>query len=60
MPAIVLDKPGEARLLSFKTAFRQRYGIEADLTAAEGYDAARLLVHLLGKTTRNRFPGPSR
>jgi ABC-type branched-subunit amino acid transport system substrate-binding protein len=49
VPSIVSDKPGEARLLSFQTAFRQRYGIEADLTAAEGYDATRLLVHLLGK-----------
>ena len=56
VPAIVLDKPGEARLLSFQTAFRQRYGIEGDLTAAEGYDAARLLVHLLGKYDSQSLP----
>ena len=56
VPAIVLDKPGEARLLSFQTAFRQRYGIEADLTAAEGYDAARLLVHILRKNDPQSLP----
>ena len=56
VPAIVLDKPGEARLLSFQTAFRQRYGIEGDLTAAEGYDAVRLLVHLLGKYDSQSLP----
>ena len=49
VPAIVLDKPGEARWLSFQTAFHQRYGIEADLTAAEGYDAAKLLLRILEK-----------
>jgi ABC-type branched-subunit amino acid transport system substrate-binding protein len=56
VPAIVLDKPSEARLLSFQTAFHQRYGIEADLTAAEGYDAAILLVHLLGKYDSQSLP----
>jgi len=56
VPAIVLDKPGEARLLTFQTAFRQRYGIEADLTAAEGYDAVKLLVHLLGKYDSQSLP----
>jgi branched-chain amino acid transport system substrate-binding protein len=56
VPAMVLDKPGEARLLSFQAAFRQRYGIEADLTAAEGYDAARLLVHILEKHNPQSVP----
>jgi branched-chain amino acid transport system substrate-binding protein len=56
VPTIVLDKPGEARLLTFQTAFRQRYGIEADLTAAEGYDAAKLLMHLLGKYDSQSLP----
>jgi len=56
IPSIVLDKPGEARLRIFQTAFHQRYGIEADLTAAEGYDAARLLVHLLGKYDSQSLP----
>jgi len=56
VPAIVLDKPGEARLLSFRTAFRQRYGIEADLTAAEGYDAVRLLAHILKKNDPQAVP----
>jgi ABC-type branched-subunit amino acid transport system substrate-binding protein len=56
VPAIVLDKPGEARLQSFQGAFRQRYGIEADLTAAEGYDAARLLVHLLRQYDSQSLP----
>jgi ABC-type branched-subunit amino acid transport system substrate-binding protein len=56
VPAIALDKPGEARLLSFQTAFRQRYGIEADLTAAEGYDAAKLLVHILQKNDPQSLP----
>jgi branched-chain amino acid transport system substrate-binding protein len=56
VPAIVLDQAGEGRLLSFQAAFRQRYGIEADLTAAEGYDAVRLLVHLLGKYDSQSLP----
>jgi branched-chain amino acid transport system substrate-binding protein len=56
LPAIVLDKPGEARLLSFQTAFRRRYGIEADLTAAEAYDAAKLLVHILEKNDPQALP----
>jgi len=56
VPTIVLDKPGQARLLSFQTAFRQRYGIEADLTAAEGYDAAMLLVHILQKNAPQLLP----
>jgi ABC-type branched-subunit amino acid transport system substrate-binding protein len=56
VPAIVLDEPGEARLLSFQAAFRQRYGIEADLTAAEGYDAVRLLVHILEKNDPQSVP----
>jgi branched-chain amino acid transport system substrate-binding protein len=56
VPAIVLDEPGEARFLSFQKAFRQRYGIEADLTAAEGYDAAGLLVHILQKNAPQSLP----
>jgi ABC-type branched-subunit amino acid transport system substrate-binding protein len=56
VPAMVLDEPGETRLLSFQAAFRQRYGIEADLTAAEGYDAAKLLVHILRKNTPQSLP----
>ncbi len=47
VPAIRLDEAGEARLRSFQLAFRQCYGREADLTAAEGYDAALLLIHIL-------------
>jgi ABC-type branched-subunit amino acid transport system substrate-binding protein len=56
VPAIILDTPGEARLLSFQAAYRQRYGIEADFTAAEGYDAARLLVHILEKNDPQSLP----
>jgi branched-chain amino acid transport system substrate-binding protein len=56
VPAIVLDEAGEARLLSFQTAFRQRYGIEADVTAAEGYDAATLLAHILRKNDPQSLP----
>jgi ABC-type branched-subunit amino acid transport system substrate-binding protein len=56
LPAIELNEPGEARLLSFQTAFRQRYGIEADLTAVEGYDAAKLLVHILQKNDSQSLP----
>ena len=56
VPAIVLDAPGAARFLSFQRAFRQRYGIEADLTAAESYDAARLLVHILRQNTPQSLP----
>jgi len=56
VPAIVLDAPGEARFLSFQKAFRQRYGIEADLTAAESYDAARLLVHILEENAPQLLP----
>jgi ABC-type branched-subunit amino acid transport system substrate-binding protein len=56
VPAIVLDADGEARLLSFQTAFRQHYGIEADLTAAEGYDAATLLAHILKKNDPQSLP----
>ena len=56
VPAILLDEEGEARLLSFQTAFRQRYGIEADNTAAEGYDAATLMAHILRKTDARSLP----
>jgi ABC-type branched-subunit amino acid transport system substrate-binding protein len=56
IPSIVLDKPGEARLRTFQTAFHQRYGIEADLTATEGYDAARLLVRILEKNDPQSLP----
>ncbi|MGO8930667.1 MAG: ABC transporter substrate-binding protein [Limisphaerales bacterium] len=56
VPAIVLDKPGEARFQSFQKAYRQRYGIEADLTAAEGYDAAMLLVHILERNDLQSLP----
>jgi branched-chain amino acid transport system substrate-binding protein len=47
VPAISLDENGEARLRSFQATFRQRYEIEADVTAAEAYDAAKLLVRLI-------------
>ena len=56
VPAIVLDGPGEARFVSFQQAFRQRYGIEADITAAETYDAARLLVHILEQNAPQSLP----
>ena len=56
VPAIALDKPGEARLLSFQTAFRQRFGTEADTTAAESYDAASLLIHILQKNDLQSLP----
>ncbi len=56
VPAIVLDGPAEARLRSFQEAFRQRYGIEADITAAESYDAAKLLVHILRQNTPQSLP----
>jgi len=56
VPAIVLDEAGEARLVSFQTAFRQRFGIEADLTATEAYDAATLLAHILKRTDPQSVP----
>ena len=56
VPGIVLDASGEARFQSFKAAFRQRYGIEPDLTAAESFDAAKLLLHLLGKYDSQSLP----
>jgi ABC-type branched-subunit amino acid transport system substrate-binding protein len=56
VPAIILDTPGEARLLAFQTAFRRRYGIEADNTAAEAYDAATLLAHILRRTDAQSLP----
>ncbi|MGO8675691.1 MAG: ABC transporter substrate-binding protein [Limisphaerales bacterium] len=56
VPAIVLDEADEARFLSFQTDFRQRYGIEADLMAAEGYDAAVLLAHILRKNGPQSIP----
>ena len=56
VPAIVLDKAGRARLLAFRTAFRRRYGLEADLTAAEAYDAATLLARILGKNDPQSLP----
>jgi branched-chain amino acid transport system substrate-binding protein len=56
VPGIALDKPGEARMRSFQSAFRQRYGIEADLTAAEGYDAAKLLAHILQRNEPQSLP----
>ncbi|MGO9199755.1 MAG: ABC transporter substrate-binding protein [Limisphaerales bacterium] len=56
VPAIVLSETGQARLLSFQTAFRRRYGLEADLTAAEAYDAAALLAHILRKNDPQSLP----
>ena len=56
VPAIILDEIGESRLLSFQTAFRERYGIEADLTAAEGYDAVTLLAHILKENNPQSLP----
>jgi branched-chain amino acid transport system substrate-binding protein len=56
VPAIVLHEADEARLLSFQTDFRQRYGVEADLTAAEGYDAAVLLAHILRNNDPQSIP----
>jgi len=56
LPAIVLDKAAEACLLSFQTAFRQRFGIEADLTASEAYDAVTLLAHILKRTDPESLP----
>ena len=56
VPAVVLDAPAEARWLSFQKTFRQHYGIEADLTAAESYDAARLLMHILRENTPQSLP----
>ncbi len=54
-PGLVSDGPGQARWASFQAAFRQRYGTEADLTAAEAYDAALLLVHVV-ETHRSTLP----
>ena len=56
VPAIVLDKAAEACSLSFQTAFRQHYGLEAGVTAAEAYDAATLLAHILRKTNPQSLP----
>jgi ABC-type branched-subunit amino acid transport system substrate-binding protein len=47
LPAIALDESGQARLDSFRAAFQERFGVAADVTAAEGYDAAMLLAHLI-------------
>jgi ABC-type branched-subunit amino acid transport system substrate-binding protein len=56
VPGIILDQAGEARFLAFQTAFRKRCGREPDLTAAESYDAATLLVHILRKTDAQMLP----
>ena len=56
VPAIVLDEAGQARWLSFQSAFRRRYGVEAGLTAAEGYDAATLLAQILRKNDPPSLP----
>jgi ABC-type branched-subunit amino acid transport system substrate-binding protein len=56
VPGIILDQAGEARFLAFQTAFRQRYGREPNLTAAESYDAATLLINILEKTDAQSLP----
>jgi branched-chain amino acid transport system substrate-binding protein len=56
VPGIILDKAGDARFLSFQTAFHQRYDREPDLTAAESYDAAKLLIHILETTDPQSLP----
>jgi len=50
VPGMVVDGAGEGRLRAFLDAFRKRFGIDADLTAAESYDATCLLVHILKET----------
>ncbi len=56
VPGMVLDVAGEARFRTFQTAFRKRYGINADLAAAESYDAVWLLVHILKECAPESLP----
>jgi len=55
-PGMLRDEKSEARWHSFRTAFRQRFGTEADLTAAESYDAAALLTHLIANHDPQALP----
>jgi len=48
LPSPVLEKRDEAVFRHFQTAFRDRFGREPDPMAAMSYDAARLLIHILG------------
>ena len=56
VPAMVLDAASETRLRAFQAGFRERYGIVADVTAAESYDAACLLVHILKEYAAESLP----
>jgi ABC-type branched-subunit amino acid transport system substrate-binding protein len=56
IPGIVPDPQTAARFDSFRKAFLGRFGCEADLTAAQSYDAASLLVQLLRRTPALDLP----
>jgi branched-chain amino acid transport system substrate-binding protein len=56
VPGIVPDPQTSARFDSFRKAFRGRFGSEADLTAAQSYDAATLLIELLKRTPTPDLP----
>lgn len=40
----------------FTRAFHQRYGVAPDTWAAQGYDAIKLLAHVMGKEVRSTVP----
>ena len=50
LPAPVLDAPSLEVWARFAPAYRARFGLEPDATAALAYDAARLLVDLVRKS----------
>jgi branched-chain amino acid transport system substrate-binding protein len=60
LPSPVFKKGDEAVFRHFQTAFRDRFGREPDPMAAMSYDAARLLIHILGRggdrPPRRAFP----
>ncbi|MBI5384202.1 MAG: ABC transporter substrate-binding protein [Verrucomicrobia bacterium] len=60
VPGLVLDPASEDELRRFTRAYRERFRAEPDNAAAQCYDAARLLVHVLrqagGETAHRAFP----
>jgi branched-chain amino acid transport system substrate-binding protein len=53
---MVLDPQSAGRLVSFRKAFRERFGREGDLTSAQSYDAATLLIELLRRAPAANLP----
>ena len=50
VPGLILEKDAVIVFQNFTKTFRARFGHEPDVTAAQAYDAATLLIHILRQT----------